>query len=199
MRFLPEDDQRRRVWARCESPIEQILCIALFAYLGLEAVSGDFSSERIPELVRDHPTAFLFAQQAIAGYRLDFLIVTADREGCVLFALECDGRDYHSSKNQRLYDKHRDAVLRSAGCREVLRASGRMIVRDVQRFVTNSVYPVLNGLGVEAIEPLDCQWWRVVNRQLEAAAVRRWPYAELARWRFEEELAAIRRFDATWM
>lgn len=199
MRFMPEHDQRRQVWRRCESPIEQILCTALFAYLGLEAVAGDFSTERIPKLVRDQPTAFLFAQQSIAGYRVDFLVVVADREGCILFVIECDGRDYHSSEDQRAYDQHRDAVLRSAGCREVLRVSGRVIVHNIRQYVTECVYAVLHDLGVETTEPPDCKWWRIVNELCEAAAVRRYPYARLAGWRSEEELAEIRRIDATWM
>lgn len=195
MRFLPEHDQRRQVWRQCESPIEQILCTALFAYLGLEAVVGDFSTERIPELVRDQPTAFLFAQQSIAGYRVDFLVVVADREGCVLFAIECDGRDYHSSEDQRAYDQRRDAVLLSAGCREVLRISGNLIVRSPHH-AADYVYAAFHDLGVEATQPPECRWWRSL---VGFAVARPHPYAEVAHQRFEEELATIRRFDATWM
>lgn len=198
MRFLPEQDRRRHVWKRCESPIEQMLCTALFAYLGLEAVAGDFSTERIPELIRDQPTAFLFAQQWIAEYRVDFLVVVADREGCVLLVIECDGHDYHSSEDQIAYDQRRDAVLRSAGCREVLRISGTLIVRSAQR-VTDHISTLLHDLDVGAIKPSDCKWWRIVNQLHEAAIRRPEPHAKLTDWRFEEKLAEIRRFDATWM
>lgn len=158
MRWLPEDDPRRQVWERCESAIEQILCTTLFADFGLSAVSGDFSTERLPEMLHARPMAYLFAQQWIAGYRTDFLLVVTDREGCVLFAIECDGRQFHSSEEQIAYDEQRDDVIRLAGCREVLRFTGTDIVRHA-RFTANSIWRLLEGLGISPERGEGCDWY----------------------------------------
>jgi very-short-patch-repair endonuclease len=197
MRFLAEDDPRRQVWERCESPIEEIFCVILFVDLRLKAVAGDFSAARVPDLLCDVPTAFVFSQQEIVGYRVDFLIVIADQEGCVLYAIECDGRDFHSSEDQRLYDERRDAALRLAGCRKVLRFSGRSIVRH-PREVAAYLRAFLGDLA--GIEPDDCHWyreWLATMREPESRLCQ--AMEALSREQFEEELAAIRREDAAWM
>jgi very-short-patch-repair endonuclease len=196
MRWLPEDDPRRQVWERCESPIEQTLCVTLFASFGFSAIEGDFSSDRLAELVSDKPTAFLFAQQWIAGYRADFLLVVADHEGCVLFVIECDGSQFHSTDDQRAYDARRDAALRQAGCRKVFRFSGSDIFRHT-RLTANSLFPTLAELGIAPEEGAGCEPYLNILRTLEAEP--RQPLRDLRREQFEEKLAAIRREDATWM
>ncbi|MDQ0257954.1 very-short-patch-repair endonuclease [Evansella vedderi] len=45
-------------------------------------------------------------------------------------AIECDGKDYHSSPSQKERDRKRDAFLRRRGWK-VLRFSGKRIYRDL--------------------------------------------------------------------
>jgi very-short-patch-repair endonuclease len=124
MHLLPETDPRRAVWAQCESPIEQYLCVALFTLLGCKAVPGPFNRSRLrqlTELAGDGPACFLFAQHPIGTYRADFLAVAVNPEtgehGKLI--IECDGKKYHSSDEQVLYDRRRDDEIESAGYRIV--------------------------------------------------------------------------------
>lgn len=51
-------------------------------------------------------------------------------------AIECDGKAFHSSPDQKKYDKRRTSYLYRHGYRSVLRFSGSDINRDVRKCVT---------------------------------------------------------------
>lgn len=122
------------VWERCESPIEQILCTAMFRHLKCQAVPGPFDVSRLAqlaEIARDKPAVFLFAQHAIGIYRADFLLVVVDpqRRTSRRLVIECDGKAYHTSEQQMARDSERDDHIADAGYR-VVRFSGASIYGD---------------------------------------------------------------------
>ena len=54
-------------------------------------------------------------QVGASGYRIDMAIVDPDNPGRYLLGIECDGANYHSSKNARDRDKLRESVLNDLG------------------------------------------------------------------------------------
>ncbi len=146
MAFLPENDIRREVWAACESPIEQWLCRGLFILLGCRAVAGAYDQTRRAELAKiagSEPAAFLFAQHRIGRYRADFLVVLVDPTKRISrhFIIECDGKNFHSSDEQRSRDAERDAAILAGGYRVVLRIAGRDLrLRFAQTFSPISLH-----------------------------------------------------------
>lgn len=86
---------------KCESPIERRLYDAL-AFRGYAVTS----------------------QVPCGKYRID-LALLGQR-----IAIECDGKAYHSSPQQKAHDRRKDKYLKDNGWR-VLRFSGRMITRDL--------------------------------------------------------------------
>lgn len=110
----------------CESPIEQILAIAI-------------KDSRIEYINHYNP----FIDLGIATnqeikckngkkYRLDFYIVVAymNKKGKIIknayLDIECDGKDYHSTKEQIKYDNKRSRDLIEEGF-EIIRFSGSEI------------------------------------------------------------------------
>lgn len=92
---------------QCESPIERRLLRALrFA---------------LPDGVA------LFCQAPIGMYRADFLAQRAD----LRVVIEADGREFHTSPEQREYDQRRDEYMIKKGYR-VLRYTGSQIAADAR-------------------------------------------------------------------
>lgn len=90
---------------KCESPIERKVFKALW-YNGIEAVT----------------------QYPVSRYRLDLALPSFK------IAIECDGKAYHSSPEQKAHDRKRDAFLRKQGWK-VLRFSGSAINKDISKVV----------------------------------------------------------------
>jgi len=112
--YRPLDyDHKRfdRLAKRLESPIEKIFWSAAY-----------FELSKYGELT---------PQVEVNGFRADFvyLVKSGGR-----FAIELDGRDYHSSAAQREYDYRRQRVLQQAGL-QVIRFTGSEIFGDVQKCV----------------------------------------------------------------
>jgi very-short-patch-repair endonuclease len=119
MRFLDEGDPRRMVWEKCESPIEQLMCTALFSLLGIGAIWGDYSGDRLvsmAERLDGAPGAFLFSQHPVGRYRLDFLVAAVDpiKRRARLLGIECDGKAYHGSAEQQERDRLRERWIMPA-------------------------------------------------------------------------------------
>lgn len=90
---------------RTESPIERRLYDAL--------------------QLRDY---YVQTQVPCGKYRIDLALPAYK------IAIECDGRAYHSTPEQRAHDRRKDAYLRKHGWK-VLRFSGRMIYRDLPKVI----------------------------------------------------------------
>ena len=68
------------------------------------------------------------AQYKVGYYRLDFALLRYK------IAIECDGKQWHSSPKQKAHDRKRDAYLRSRGWK-VLRFSGSSINSDMSKVI----------------------------------------------------------------
>jgi very-short-patch-repair endonuclease len=117
---------------KTESPIEAMLCFALYRDLGYRHGTGALSRARVAELRasigdRVSGAAWVFTQYPIGRYRADLLVVAIPHIGppaCLV--VECDGKDFHSSSDQVAYDDERDWEIREAGF-PVIRFSGSAI------------------------------------------------------------------------
>ncbi len=157
MRFL--NGPRREVWERCESPIEQLLCCAMFTFLGCRAVSGPLDWSTLRELAGDAPACFLFSQHWIGRYRADLLAVTVDpkQDQSRGLVIECDGRRFHGAHEQIVRDADRDEAIRQAGY-QVVRYSGKTLHLEMQS-VLAELRVWIEGAGVICQTPEDLEWY----------------------------------------
>lgn len=112
--------------AMCESPIEQVMLVALSHMVVPEtdcfppAVHNARSKDPWP--VRP---VVVCPQFAVARYRLDFLVALNRR----WIAVECDGAAHHATIPGRLRDEARDGYLEAMGI-ATLRYTGSWIIRN---------------------------------------------------------------------
>jgi very-short-patch-repair endonuclease len=90
---------------KCESPIERRLYDAL-------VFRGYAVSTQVP----------------CGKYRIDLALLGPK------IAIECDGKEYHSSTEQKAHDRRKDAYLRKNGWK-VMRFSGRQINRGMSHIL----------------------------------------------------------------
>jgi very-short-patch-repair endonuclease len=78
--------------------------------------------------IRTVPDALLLVPQFAWGhYRSDWAILNPKRSGALL--IECDGKEFHSSKEQRAHDARKDAAAADRGYL-TMRFTGSRIHRD---------------------------------------------------------------------
>ena len=94
----------------------------------------------------DNPTGeglFIFPQKVVGKYRADFIIRGMGYKPQTrvwppniqsTIAVECDGYDFHSSQEQKDYDKNRDAYFLENGIKTI-RFTGKEIHKDARRCV----------------------------------------------------------------
>lgn len=123
---------------KCESPIEQLLGIALIKQF----------EKVLPYVTDDY---FIIPQEEITvkgkTYRMDFSIFA--RKGCKYcsLAIECDGHDYHEkTKQQAQRDKKRDRDLQLMGM-SVIRFTGSEIYADPVKCAREAMKIVLNTIN----------------------------------------------------
>lgn len=154
---------RIETWLKhCESPIEA----QLGAHLALTPIERRGEALFINQLPwtfadcdvlawGDTPPGFrdearrycLYAQQRIDRYRVDFLAAYRPQGSAIRYAVvECDGHDFHSSKEQRERDNTRDRAFAERGV-TVLRFTGTEIARDPARKAAQVVTVLENGAG----------------------------------------------------
>lgn len=130
--------------ARCESPIERRLAIAMafmdvplfFAEDGRRhpITPGEFSEKTFRERFKSEGLA-IYSQAQIGRHRVDFLIVALfqDRPALHFLVVECDGHDFHErTKEQARRDRSRDRDL-LIGDRKVMRFTGSEIHSDAEK------------------------------------------------------------------
>jgi very-short-patch-repair endonuclease len=107
-----DPDSLAKLWATCESPIEERLAL----HLAIALVGEKLENQRRVET--DSGT-----------FRLDFAFEIAGKK----VAIECDGHEFHErTKEQAARDKARDRALTAAGWR-VLRFTGSEIWKSPER------------------------------------------------------------------
>ncbi|MED1202552.1 endonuclease domain-containing protein [Heyndrickxia acidicola] len=72
---------------------------------------------------------YVQTQVKCGPYRIDITIPGLN------LAIECDGKEFHSSPEQKLHDRKKDAYLRKHGWK-VIRFTGRQINRDMPKILT---------------------------------------------------------------
>lgn len=110
----PSPDRYATLAARCESPLERI-----------------FWKVGYPELSR---LSQFTPQVEVPPYRLDFALVGR----YFRIAIECDGKEFHSTEEQIIEDDRRDLELGIMGWR-VVRFRGSVIYGDSQACVAGVV------------------------------------------------------------
>ena len=128
--------------ADCESPIEQALALA-FIHSGIHYFTH-FTDRKIELVITKQATLNACGNK----YRTDFLISVfyKTRKGNILkmFAIECDGHDYHEkTKKQVAYNNQRERDLKAAGY-EVVRFSGSEIYKDARGCVQDLMKIIFN-------------------------------------------------------
>lgn len=132
-RSLEESGFDRHV-LRCESPIEELMALAMWFrgtwtnLLGTEITSLEQAMEQSKEL----RGAVLATQVTVGSYRVDLLALWhhGDDEPVSAYAIECDGHDFHEkTKEQAARDKSRDRAITAIGVK-VLRFTGSEIWRS---------------------------------------------------------------------
>lgn len=114
--------------AQCESPIEELFLSGLMAASfrhgdAMEFCEGGLLDGRAP--VR--PSCF--QQVRLGDYRVDFYIIKPVPGGIANIIVECDGHEYHTSKEHVARDRKRDRYFTAAGY-VVLRFTGSEIFTD---------------------------------------------------------------------
>jgi very-short-patch-repair endonuclease len=126
-----DDPDWNAVYAGCESPIERLMCLGIYDYLGYEARSGQYRGRQ--SIPRDQRAgALVYGQQELDAYRVDFLIVGFVRaERPKVLIVECDGRDFHDDAA----DRQRDSGLQYMTGFETVRFTGAEISRNLQSVI----------------------------------------------------------------
>lgn len=98
--------------SKCESPIEQLLGVY---FIELE---GDMYREL--SVLQGFESFIIYPQKEVEikgnKYRLDFLLECKFYDESFLFAIECDGHDFHEkTKEQAVRDKSKDRNLTTEG------------------------------------------------------------------------------------
>lgn len=117
MKFLEVTAQATKLEPICESPIEVMLGSRLATY------RDKWESLSLPPIK-------LVAQHKLSGFRYDFAIKTGD--GKLLLAIECDGKEFHSSPDQQANDQAKNSAIWAADA-AMFRFSGSEIFRDDNR------------------------------------------------------------------
>jgi very-short-patch-repair endonuclease len=102
----------------CESPIERKFAMAFTDHTRVQT----FAADAIPEDFHEH-TLVLIPQLPIGRFRLDFAILFKIDSRLTKWAIECDGKQWHSSFDQVERDLKRDRLLAIRDWR-VLRFTG---------------------------------------------------------------------------
>jgi very-short-patch-repair endonuclease len=119
-----------RYWTlaeRCESPMERLL-LAPLMFIAPRCLHPVYEGpgDRLSE-------AQLHVQHVVGGYRLDFAyIATPYKDQPIRLAIECDGHEFHASREQRELDAARMNALRGHGF-ETLRFTGSQIHADPEK------------------------------------------------------------------
>ncbi len=91
------------------------------------------------------PKLTLVPQYQLKRFRYDFAILSGEK---LVLAIECDGKDFHSSDAQRANDAAKDALVRSLGA-DVARFTGSKIFRDDTDCVETIMFYLCKIYGVQ--------------------------------------------------
>lgn len=142
-----------RAGAHTESPIEVLFFQKIMT-------DPDFILMEKNETEPQGAGYFVYPQYEIHPYRVDFLIRVRTFRGVVKvwppqygfdFVVECDGAEFHSTPEQKAYDKKRDQYLLSKGYK-TLRLTGSEIYKlDYLPIIKTYIRENLKWIGHESL------------------------------------------------
>lgn len=125
----------------CESPIEQIMGLALWRHLELQGRHIDY------EMINIQTQYPYIVDENTEKYRLDFLITLDDpNKKEYKFVVECDSEKHHFTEERFYKDRERDRDLLEAGY-VTIRFTGKEIVKDPSacaRSVYHTIWQFVN-------------------------------------------------------
>lgn len=126
--MVPVEKAYREAQKLCESPIERDMLAALMTG-NWHSLPNPFVPVLDPNNVGSVPDmpVFIIPQFSVLRYRLDFAITVKGACGPWIFAVECDGADFHDAKK----DMDRDVNLHRLGIR-----THRVTGKDIHARVT---------------------------------------------------------------
>jgi very-short-patch-repair endonuclease len=144
----------------CESPIEQLMCLALNHHAKHNFYARNLSEEYEIFMVQGQTkigykedenecnAVKVTDELAEKKYRVDFAVELADqkKQESWTFAIECDSQQHHLTEDRFLLDRVKDRDLMTAGI-IVLRYTGKEIVKDPSacaRDVFKTIYHFVN-------------------------------------------------------
>lgn len=113
------------IGGNCDSPIEAQLGAAVLMFF--ERAGHPLKLCKTIDLGKAPDELVLVPQFAWSYYRSDWAILNPARQGALL--IECDGKDFHSSAEQRKHDWQKDANAHDRGYL-TMRFTGSQIFRD---------------------------------------------------------------------
>lgn len=124
----------------CDSPIETILAGVVLVFF--ERAGKPLKLCR-PNLIKEAPSGLLLVPQfAWSYYRSDWAVLDNTRTGALL--IECDGKAFHSSPEQKAHDAKKDTAARDYGYL-TMRFTGSQIHRDARGCV-QKIFDAVCGL-----------------------------------------------------
>ncbi len=91
------------------------------------------------------PKLTLVPQYQLNRFRYDFAILAGE---ALILAIECDGKDFHSSEAQRANDAAKDALIYSMGA-NIRRFTGSNIFRHDENCVASIMLYLCQKYGVQ--------------------------------------------------
>jgi very-short-patch-repair endonuclease len=114
-----------------------MVCIYLFKRIGKERPFGSYIEQKLYYALLS--AGYDVRKQAKCGpYYVDIALPKYK------IAIECDGKDFHSSPSQKKYDKKRSAYLYRHGYKHVIRFTGSEINKNPYECV-NKIDAVVRG------------------------------------------------------
>lgn len=101
----------REIGSNCDSPIEEELGAAIL--LCFERGGYPLKLCLVADLKAAEDGLLLVPQYAWGYYRSDWAVLNPKRTGALL--IECDGKEFHSSVEQRTHDAKKDAAAHDRG------------------------------------------------------------------------------------
>lgn len=147
--------------ARCESPIEELLCYALWANGVWMGRAELVHASSLPELIAISnlvsETIYVAPQVEVGRHRVDFLLAVsrAGYEPPFIVAIECDGHEFHEkTKKQAARDKARDRAIMAHGV-------------QVHRFTGSEIWNAAGECALSILNLMYSAWFDSTKRNME--------------------------------
>lgn len=133
--------KRLEIGSNCESPIEEALGAEILAAAELAGI--ELRLCQMMDLDHQDDGLLLVPQFRWSIYRSDWAILK-NRKGASALLIECDGREFHSSREQQAHDARKDTVALDRG-HMTIRFTGSDIFRKPKECAAKVLELVTGG------------------------------------------------------